>query len=164
MMQITSQVTSNIARQFRELHFGVNWTWSNLKEQLLDVSWEEATTRIGSLNTILTLAFHINYYISGLIPVFEGSGKLEISDKYAFDSSGITSAEDWTQFLEKCWADGERFAGLIEQLPESRLWETFFDKKYGNYYRNLHGMIEHSHYHLGQIVVIKKMIREKGTL
>ncbi len=44
----------------------------------------------------------------------------------------------------------------IEQLPESKLWETFSDEKYGNYYRNIHGIIEHIHYHLGQIVLIKK--------
>ncbi len=46
----------------------------------------------------------------------------------------------------------------IEQLPESKLWETFSDEKYGNYYRNIHGIIEHSHYHLGQIVLIKKIL------
>jgi hypothetical protein len=29
-------------------------------------------------------------------------------------------------------------------------------EKYGNYYRNIHGIIEHIHYHLGQIVLIEK--------
>jgi len=50
---------------------------------------------------------------------------------------------------------------LIEQLPESQLWVTFSQEKYGNYYRNLHGIIEHIHYHLGQIVLIKKIILQK---
>ena len=60
--------------------------------------------------------------------------------------------------LEKTWADAEKFAALIEQLPEEKLWETFFEDKYGNYYRNIHGVIEHCHYHLGQIVLIKKVL------
>ncbi len=63
--------------------------------------------------------------------------------------------------LEKTWADAENFAGMIEQLPESKLWEDFADPKYGNYYRNLVGIIEHIHYHLGQIVLIKKMLKEQ---
>jgi hypothetical protein len=60
--------------------------------------------------------------------------------------------------LDAAWADAENFANLIEQMPENMLWEDFFEGKYGNYYRNLHGIIEHAHYHLGQIVLIKKMI------
>jgi len=30
--------------------------------------------------------------------------------------------------------------------------------KYGNYFRNIVGVIEHIHYHLGQIVLIKKIL------
>jgi hypothetical protein len=63
--------------------------------------------------------------------------------------------------LKKFWADAENFEILIEQLPESKLGETFFDEKYGTYYRNLHGIIEHTHYHLGQIVLIKKIILQE---
>jgi hypothetical protein len=46
----------------------------------------------------------------------------------------------------------------VEQLPEARLWDDFSNGKYGNYYRNITGIIEHLHYHLGQIVLIKKML------
>jgi hypothetical protein len=46
-------------------------------------------------------------------------------------------------------------------LPENKLEEVFDDKKYGNYYRNITGIIEHNHYHLGQIVLIKKIISVK---
>jgi hypothetical protein len=60
--------------------------------------------------------------------------------------------------LDKTWKDAETFAGLIERLPESRLGETFADEKYGNYYRNIQGVIEHTHYHLGQIVLLKKLL------
>ena len=54
------------------------------------------------------------------------------------------------------------FAILIEQLQESKLWEDFSENKYGNYYRNICGIIEHIHYHLGQIVLIKKIILQSG--
>jgi len=47
---------------------------------------------------------------------------------------------------------------LIEQLPEAKLGEIFSEEKYGTYYRNIHGIIEHTHYHLGQIVLIKKIL------
>lgn len=48
----------------------------------------------------------------------------------------------------------------LETLDEAKLFEDFADPKYGNYYRNLHGIIEHTHYHLGQIVLIKKLLKD----
>jgi hypothetical protein len=62
--------------------------------------------------------------------------------------------------LNKTWQDTELLASLVEHLPESKLNEIFSQEKYGTYYRNLHGVIEHTHYHLGQIILIKKLLRE----
>ena len=62
----------------------------------------------------------------------------------------------------KIWKDVERFVKLIEKLPDSILGENFTDKKYGTYFRNLNGIIEHTHYHLGQIVIIKKILLQES--
>jgi hypothetical protein len=51
---------------------------------------------------------------------------------------------------------------MIEGFSDERLEEIFLEKRYGSIYRNLHGNMEHMHYHLGQIVLLKKMIREKA--
>ena len=64
--------------------------------------------------------------------------------------------------LEKSWEQAEQFAKLVEQLPDSQLFDDFSDKKYGSYFRNLQGIIEHTHYHLGQIVLIKKIILQES--
>lgn len=154
---------SQIAKHFRNLHFGGNWTAVNMKDTLADVTWQQATTRVHSLNTIATLVFHTNYYVSAVSKVLQGE-PLNAKDKYSFELPPIESQEDWEQLLNKTWTDAEHFANLIEQLPESKLWDTFADEKYGNYYRNLHGIIEHTHYHLGQIVLIKKLLTENTTL
>jgi hypothetical protein len=89
--------------------------------------------------------------------VLEG-GPLDAHDKYSFDHPPIESQQDWEKLLNRTWADAEKLAHLIEQMPETKLLEVFSDKKYGTYYRNIHGVIEHMHYHLGQIVLIKKLL------
>ena len=150
-------LTTQIAKHFRDVHFGGNWTSVNLKETLTDVSWQQATTKIYSLNTIATLVFHINYYVSTVTKVLQGE-PLNAHDKYSFDLPPIQSQEDWEKLLNKTWNDAENFAQLIEQLSEGKLGEIFSEEKYGNYYRNIHGIIEHTHYHLGQIVLIKKIL------
>jgi hypothetical protein len=151
-------LSGQIAKHLREFHFGGNWTDVNLKDTLKDVTWQQATTKVESFNTIAALVFHINYYISAVTKVLQGE-PLTASDKYCFDCPPIQSQTDWENLVNKTWTDAENFAVLIEQLPENKLWETMADEKYGSYYRNLQGIIEHCHYHLGQIVLIKKMVK-----
>lgn len=149
--------TSELARRFREVI--LNGTWvanTNYKHQLTGLDWKVATAQVGSLNTIALLAQHIHYYINGVKNVFKG-GALEIKDKYSFHFPPISSQEDWESFLTRFFTDAEEFASLVEQLPDEKLKDVFVDEKYGTYQRNIDGMIEHSYYHLGQIVLIKKM-------
>lgn len=154
-------LTKQIAKHFREVFFGGNWTSVNLKETLKDITWQQATTQVHSLNTIAALVFHINYYVSAVLKVLQAEA-LDAHDKFSFNLPPIQSGQDWEKLLDKVFTEAEQFANLIEQLPEHKLWEDFTDKKYGNYYRNLHGIIEHSHYHLGQIVLIKKILAEQA--
>ena len=150
-------VTAQVAKQLRDVHFGGNWTASNLKQHLSDVTWQQATTKIPSFNTIAALVYHMNYYVSAVIKVLQG-GPLDAHDKYSFDHPPVLSQQDWENLLDKTWVDAETLATLIEQVPDAKLSENFLDGKYGTWYRNLDGVVEHIHYHLGQIVLIKKML------
>ncbi len=149
-----------IAIRFREVLLNGKWVANtNYKDLLSSLSWELATSKIESLNTIADLANHINYYIRGILIVFEG-GSLEIHDKYSFDSPPVRSEEDWDILLNDMWINAEKFANHVESMTDEKLEEIFVDEKYGTYKRNIEGMIEHSYYHLGQISLIKKMIIE----
>ena len=150
-------VTAQVAKQLRDVHFGGNWTASNLKQHLSDVTWQQATTKIPSFNTIAALVYHMNYYVSAVIKVLQG-GPLDAHDKYSFDHPPVLSQQDWENLLDKTWVDAETLATLIEQVPDAKLSENFLDGKYGTWYRNLDGVVEHIHYHLGQIVLIRKML------
>ncbi len=148
---------AQLAKNLREAHFGGNWTGSNMKDSLADVTWQQAATKVPSFNTIAALVFHINYFISVTLKVLQG-GPLDGHDKFSFDVPPIGSQEDWLNLLDKTFTEAEAFAALVEQLPEAQLWVVFVDEKYGTYYRNIQGIIEHTHYHLGQIVMVKKMV------
>ncbi len=152
------KLSTQIAKQFREVLLDGTWVATNFKVQLSDVSWEQATTKVASLNTIAALTFHIDYYIAGLIQVYEG-GTLDIKDKYSYNAPSITSQNEWDQRLQKLWSNAETFANLVEQMPDNVLMQPFVEEKYGNNYINIQAMIEHCYYHLGQIVLIKKLLK-----
>lgn len=151
--------TKQIAKHFRDVHFGGNWTSVNLRDALADISWQQATAQVHGLNTIAALVFHVNYYVSAVLKVLQG-GPLDAHDKFSLEVPRIASEADWQRLAAKALAEAELFAQQIENLDKDQLFEDFSNPKYGNYYRNLLGIIEHTHYHLGQIVLIKKMLNQ----
>ena len=150
-------LTQQTAKHFRDIHFGGNWTTVNLKDTLADVTWQQATTKIDSLNTIAALVYHVNYYVDAVLKVLKG-GALEAHDKFSFDVPQITSDTEWQNLVNKALNQAAEFADEIEKLDDTIFFQDFTDSKYGNYFRNLHGIIEHTHYHLGQIAIIKKLV------
>ena len=149
-----------IASRIREVLLNGHWiAHTNYKEQIQNISWQQAIQKIDTLNTVAALTYHVNYYLAGLLNAFE-NGKLEIRDKYSFDLPQISSETDWNKLVADFLDNSEKFANQVEQMNDNILDQPFIDEKYGSYLRNIEAVIEHSYYHLGQISLIKKMITQ----
>ena len=149
---------NELASKFNEVI--LNGTWianTNFKNELDDLPVEIANYKIEKLNTIADLARHIHYYINGVKSVLNG-GELIIRDQFSFDFKQNISQKEWEEFLSIFWKDALEFTKLINELSEEKLDSVFVKSNYGSYRRNIDGIIEHSYYHLGQIVLLKKMI------
>jgi hypothetical protein len=129
-----------------------------MRDNLKDVDWKQATTQVYDLNTIATLAYHIHYFILAQTEVLEGR-PLNAKDKLSFDHPPFNSSEDWENWKTKTWKEAKHFIQLLENFPDDKLMSFFTEEKYGIYYQNFHGLIEHTHYHLGQIALIKKLLQ-----
>lgn len=152
---------ADLANRLREvLLTGYLIANTNFKTQIESIDWKQAISKIGSLNTIAALTFHVNYYIKGLIDAFE-FGQLTIRDRYSFDVPSINSQDDWEILVNEFLYNSEKFIETVGSMEDQKLDETFVAEKYGTNHRNIEGIIEHSYYHLGQVVIIKKLIAEK---
>ncbi len=154
------QLMHEMARHFREAFFGENWTEVDLKTALEGLTWQEAVTRVENLNTISALVFHIGYFTERALNVFRNE-KLTGDANLSFQHPPIHSKEDWEQLVDNVFANASLAAESIAQLDPEKLFEVFGDPKYGSYYRNINGIIEHTYYHTGQIVLIKKLLRKR---
>jgi hypothetical protein len=152
-------VSKQLAKHLRDVHFGGNWSTVDLKTVLSDVTLEQAKTQVHSLNSIFSITFHMDYYLDVLIRVLE-EHVLDGKDELSWISEAPETQEEWEGFQKRIWEKAEKAALLIEQLPDEKLTENFVDPKYGTNYRNIAGIVEHVHYHLGQIVIIKKLVME----
>ena len=138
-------LSKQIANYVRDIYFGKNWTNSNIKEKLEDVDWMQAITIVNSYNTTAMLVFYTSYYLIGIMNILKG-GTLDIRDRFSYELSPIKSAEDWQELKNKSFDEAEEYARLIEEMPDDKFWENFVKEEYGNYYRNIHGSIEHLYY------------------
>lgn len=158
-MDKINPISGQLAKHLRDVHTGGNWVTVDLKNTLADVRWEEAKMSLYGIHSIAALTFHMTYYLRVIITVLE-EGKLEGKDELSWILPPIENPDDWEKLQSDAWQNAEKAALLIERLPDGAWTQDFIDPKYGTNYRNVAGITEHMHYHLGQIVLIKKLIRQ----
>lgn len=151
------KVILTVAGNFRNMYYGPNATGVSMSDILEGIDYKQATKQVHDLNTIAVLLFHINYYVAGIMEVMKGK-PLTIRDKYSFDMEPINSEADWEALQSKVLTDVEEFHSLVLDFTEEKMKSPMDDPKYGSWYKNLLGLIEHSHYHMGQIALLKKIV------
>ncbi len=151
--------TSEIANRLQEVF--VDGTWvanTNFKVQIESTPWQKAIVRKEGLNSIALLTFHINYYLEGLIGVLNG-GPLDIKDKFSFDMPAIENELQWLELISRFNNNAAKFIQQVRVLDDAQLNLPFVAAKYGTYLRNIECVIEHSYYHLGQVVLLNKLLK-----
>ena len=150
-------LSKQLSEQFSEVYLDGKWVSTNFKEQLDDVDLGLAKAKCGQHNSIALLTFHINYYVGGVLRAYK-TGNLDIRDKYSFDMPALETEAQWTEMKLSLYSNAEQMVQMIKKMSDEELMGSFIDEKYGNNYKNLHGLIEHGFYHLGQIAMLKKIL------
>ncbi len=129
---------------------------TNLQEQLTSISAENAVQCISGCNSIAALTYHLLYYLKGLLAVLQG-GSLDIRDADSFNMPTLHNDEDWKALVSEFVNTATNFIFWVSKMDQNQLDGPFVEPKYGTWRRNLEGVIEHSYYHLGQIVLLRKL-------
>lgn len=146
-----------LTNRLKEVLIDGQWvSGTNFKKEIENMSWQNATTPVADLNSVAAIVWHIEYYLKGVNNVLEG-GTLDIKDKFSFDTPDFKSQTDWENLKVSFYKTCNTYIRLVTKLSKDQLNAPFVDEKYGNYHQNINAMIEHCYYHLGQIVLIKKI-------
>lgn len=152
-----------IAHHLLAIHFGENWTEVWITKTLEDISHEEAVQpTAGSVNTIASLLHHITFYNRVLEQRLKGIDPY-INEANGFDMPAIKNAADWEALKADNLQSATDLAAMIKDIPDEVLHQPILQTPGStSYYRQLHGVTEHAHYHLGQIVILKHLLRNKA--
>jgi len=146
-----------IAQHILEVYEGNNWTDVNIAGTIEDVSCQQAQQKtVASQNTIAALLHHL-YYWNGIMMQRANGENPSIPAANGFDVDELKNENDWNDLKEKTHQSFIELANAVTNFPEEKLNETSPTGR-SSYYKNFQGIVEHAHYHLGQMVMIKRLL------
>lgn len=153
------QLTHLLAQHITDVYEGNNWTDINIAQTIKDINWKQAQQQTeASPNTIASLLHHL-YYWNGIILKRMNGETPVIPEENGYDVPFLNNEEQWNTLKEKTHQSFIQLAETVKKFPEEKLFENYAPSIPSSYYRNFQGITEHAHYHLGQIVILKKLIQ-----
>ena len=148
-----------VAQHVTEVVHG-NWTDIFLGDVIADITYEEAVTRPpGITNSIAMLLYHIGFYNDVVRMRIEGEKPAVGADNgFAIE---INNDTDWQRLKANALASFTKLADAAKGLSDEELLRQ--PAEGSTFYKNLHGVAEHGHYPMGEIMLLKKIIRHSNN-
>ena len=151
-----------IAHQLRRAFHGEAWHGPSVREILSGITAEQATARpLAEAHTIWELLLHIETWVAQpLATVTLGVPMRDLGVmpvELDWPPVGATTSQEWTTTKARAFQTAEDFAQAIEKFGDARLGEIVPGRDHP-YYILLHGVVQHTLYHAGQIALLKKAL------
>jgi uncharacterized damage-inducible protein DinB len=149
--------TQHIAKLFEDLYDGDPWIDVTILGVLKNVSPQQAAKKIApGRNSIWQIVNHIISWRENVLVRVQGNVITTPNNNYFSEIEDISETA-WQQSLERLQNSQQQWITFLKHFDESD-----FDKIYPSnkmsYYEHIHGIIQHDAYHLGQILLLTKLI------
>lgn len=134
-----------------------NWTGINAEQALKDINAEQAVKRINSNHlNIAELTAHLTCWNKVITKRLDAENYAPTKEEDFPEINELTTKE-WNKIKQKLFQSFEELTNKLQEKESVDVNAPIF-KGASSAYRNLHGQISHLHYHLGQIVLLKKIL------
>lgn len=144
-----------LAQSLQNLYDGTPWIDVIYAEHLKRVNAHQSVQSFNGSNNIWQLVNHIIYWNQRVLRYIQNEQPEQDGDLPDFYLPENHGEENWQATQHRLQHSVEQLAAAIRAFPEDKLYENFpGTNQPAAYY--FHGVIEHSAYHLGQIVLLEK--------
>ncbi|HKP13942.1 MAG TPA: DinB family protein [Blastocatellia bacterium] len=141
--------------QLQRAHEGEAWHGPALKQILADVTAAQAARRpLPSSHTIWELVLHISAWESAVATRL-GGRYVDEPDEGDFPAVTDTTEAAWQETLARLDATHHKLRDAVRNFDPERLTARLAEGKQTAYFA-INGVIQHTLYHAGQIVLLKK--------
>ena len=150
--------TRRLKSQIRRAFEGQAWHGPSVKELLSDVTAEQAARHpIAGAHSIWELALHIGAWENIARLRIKGEGQDTPTEEQDWPPVSDTSEEAWKATLAELERGNQALRDEVALLDDGQLDYVIPVHNYSIYFL-LHGVVQHSLYHAGQIALLKKAL------
>ena len=147
-----------IKSQIRRAFEGQAWHGPSVKELLSNVTAEQAAAHpVAGGHSIWELVLHIGAWENIARLRVKGEGRDTPTTEQDWPPVADTSEQAWKSALEELERGNQALRDEVALLDDEQLNEIIPVHNYSIYFL-LHGVIQHSLYHAGQIALLKKAL------
>ena len=156
---------NSIIRQIREVHDGIIWAGTSYNKRLSQLKESQVFVRpLPSVHSIAEIMAHIiSWRKDAILKIKTGKGELTDSHPEVWPSNETLKAIGWGKIREEDRSTLQELLELLDDKDDSFLDELYYDPEFsGNFPYSfvLEGMLHHDIYHLGQIGLVIKLLKE----
>jgi uncharacterized damage-inducible protein DinB len=149
-----------IVDQMNRAFAGEAWHGPAMMEILQDMTAQQATARpFDGAHSIWELVLHIAAWQHAARRRLSGD-RAQLPETEDWPPVDETDEQAWTQTKEALRQSYAELCAAISQLDESRLDQPIIEGM-STVYVTLHGIVQHTLYHAGQIAILKKAASER---
>ncbi|GJM33038.1 MAG: hypothetical protein DHS20C18_20390 [Saprospiraceae bacterium] len=147
---------SGLMDLFRRTFDGEAWHGPSIMKVLRAFPVTQVNARVGESHSVIELVEHITAWRKFVIERLRGKKNFELTELENFRPQEGAKDKEWADALAGLEDSQLELLELLQDFPGSELSELVDGRSYP-YYVLLHGLIHHDLYHLGQIVLLKKV-------
>jgi len=147
-MKTEVQKLGNILRHTFEKNA---WHGLAVMEVLNSIDEQIVHKKFNSTHSIIELVAHMTAWRVFVTEELSGNINYKVSQEMNFPV-----VKSWQEAVDGLVASQEKLLAQLEKFPAERLSDVVPNKPY-KFFTMLHGIVHHDLYHLGQIVLIKKI-------
>ena len=153
---------SRTADQLRRAFHGDAWHGPSLREVLDGITAEQANSRpLASAHSIWELLLHIEVWVRAPHAAMSGKAMPALDKTDHIDPDidwppvKASGPSDWEAAKKRAFQAADDFIAAIKDFGDERLTKIVPGRNY-DFYFLLHGVVQHTLYHAGQIAILKK--------
>ena len=152
-MRTGSLETKRIADQLHSLYYGPSWLGPSVAAVVGGIDDQQASKHpISSAHSVLELTMHITAWLRIARERLSAVDRRDASDEENWPAATVA----WEKAKQDLKQEVDELERAILSFSEDRLNEMAPAGEPQSYYSLLHGVIQHTAYHAGQMVVLGK--------
>ena len=160
-----NRVINHVLEQLLEVQNGKLWMGDTFRKKIDSITNEEAFMRpLPTLHSVAELIAHLTAWKKdALLKIMNGKGQLTDDDEANWPSNEVLKKIGWNKLIKDYENSHSDIISLLQGKDDSFLRDQYEDQDFKgkfNYLFVIDGILHHDLYHLGQIGIVIKLIKE----